>query len=64
MCKLTEVMRQQSHPLFIDILNAALICELSDKGVEVLNSSKSDTESVLTETTVIFAKNCLKDSYN
>ena len=51
-------------PFFIDILNAARIGELSDKDVEVLNCKKGDTESVLTEATVIFAKNSPKDSYN
>ena len=50
--------------LFIDILNAARIGELSDKDADVLNCWKGDVESVLTQAPVIFAENSPKDSYN
>ena len=48
--------------MFIDILNAAQIGELSDKDVEVLNCRKG--WKVLTEAAIIFAENSPKDSYN
>ena len=62
MCELTAFMRQSGDPLFIDILNAAQIGELSDKDVEVLNCRKG--WKVLTEAAIIFAENSPKDSYN
>ena len=34
-CELTEVMRQQGDPLFIDILKAARVGELSDRDIEI-----------------------------
>ena len=64
MSELTEVMRQQGDPLFIDIFNASRIGELSDKDVEVLNSRKNGVESFVTVATAIFAGNIPKDSYN
>ena len=50
--------------MFIDIFNAFRIGELSDKGVEVLNSRKNGVESFVTVATAIFAGNIPKDSYN
>ena len=47
MCELTEVMRQQGGPFFIDILNAAPVADLSDRDIEILNSRKEEIENVL-----------------
>ena len=63
-CELTEVMRQQGDPLFIDILNAACVGELSDRDIEILNNRKGDIENVSADATVIFAENSPKDSFN
>ena len=57
-------MRQQGDPLFIDILNAALVGDLSDRDIEILNSRKRDLEIVPADATVIFAENSPKDSFN
>ena len=57
-------MRQQGDPLFIDILNAALVGDLSDRDIKILNSRKRDLEIVLADATVIFAENSPKDSFN
>ena len=57
-------MRQQGDPLFIDILNAALVGDLSDRDIEILNSRKRDLEIVPADVTVIFAENSPKDSFN
>ena len=56
MCDLTEVMRQQGQPLFIDVLNSARVGDLSDRDIEILNSRKGDIDNVLADTTVIFAE--------
>ena len=64
MCELTEVLRQQGDPFFIDIFNTARTGELSGKDFEVLNGRKGDVASFLTEATVIFVENSPKDSYN
>ena len=63
-CELTEVMRQQADPLFIDILNAARLGDLSDRDIEILNSRKGDIENVSADATVIFAEDSPKDSFN
>ena len=57
-------MRQQGDPLFIDILNAALVGDLSDRDIKILNSRKRDLEIVPADATVIFAENSPKDSFN
>ena len=57
-------MRQQGDPLFIDILNAALVGDLSDRDIEILNSRKRDLEIVPADATVIFAENSPEDSFN
>ena len=64
MCELTEVMRQQGDPLFIDILNAARVGDLSGRDNKILNSRKEDIENVSADATVIFAENSPKDSFN
>ena len=62
-CELTEVMRQQGDPFFIDILNAATVGDLSDRDIEILNSRKGDIENVSADATVIFAENNRKVSF-
>ena len=62
--ELTEVMRQQGDPLFIDILNAARVGDLSNRDIEIFNSRKGDIENVPADSTVIFAENSLKYSFN
>ena len=57
-------MRQQGDPLFINILNAALVGDLSDRDIKILNSRKRDLEIVPADATVIFAENSPKDSFN
>ena len=57
-------MRQQGDPLFIDILNAALVGDLSDRDIEILNSRKGDLENVPADATVILSENSPKDSFN
>ena len=64
MCELTKVMRQQEDPLFIDILNAARVDYLSNRDIETLNSKKGDIENVSADTSVIFAENSPKYSFN
>ena len=63
MCDLTKVMRQQGHPLFINILNAANVGDLSDRDIEILNSRKGDIDNVLADTRVIFAESSPKIIY-
>ena len=48
-------MRQRGDPLFIDILNAARVGDLSDRDIEILSSKKRDIENVSADATVIFA---------
>ena len=36
MCDLTEIMRQQGGPLFIENLNVACVGDLSDRDIEIL----------------------------
>ena len=57
-------MRQQGDPLFIDILNAALVGDLSDRDIEILNSRKGDLENVPADARVILLENSPKDSFN
>ena len=63
-CELTEAMRQQGDPSFIDILNAARVGDLSDRDIKISNSRKGDIENVSANSTVIFAENSPKDSFN
>ena len=49
--------------MFIDILNAACAGDLSNRGIEILNSREEDIENVSADTTVIFAENIPKDSF-
>ena len=63
MCELTDVMRQQGEPLFIDNLNAARAGDLSDRDIEILNRRKGDIENVSADATVLFPENSPKDSF-
>ena len=63
MCELTDVMRQQGEPLFIDILNAARAGDLSDRDIEILNRRKGDIENASADATVLFPENSPKDSF-
>ena len=64
MCELTEVVRQQGGPLFIDISNAAHVSDLSNRDIEKLNSRKGDIDYLSADATVIFAENIPNDSFN
>ena len=64
MCELTEVMRRQGDPLFIDILNAHCVGDLSDRDIEILNSRKGDIGNVSADARVTFSENSLKYSFN
>ena len=64
MCDLTEIMRQQGGPLFIENLNVACVGDLSDRDIEILNSRKGDIENAPADLTVIFTENSPKDSFN
>ena len=57
-------MRQQGDPLFIDILNAARVGDLSDRDTWLLNSRKGNIENVSADATVIFTEKSPKDSFN
>ena len=63
-CELAEVMRQQGGPFLIDILNAAYLGDLSDRGIEIFYSRKGDIENVSADATVIFAENSPEDFFN
>ena len=64
MCDLTEIMRQQGGPLFIENLNVACVGDLSDRDIEILNSRKGDIENAPADLTVIFTENSPNDSFN
>ena len=64
MCELTEFMRQQGHTLFIDIVNAARVGDLSDRNIKISNSRKGDIENMSADATAIFAENSPKDPFN
>ena len=50
--------------MFINILNAARVGDLSDRDIEILNSRKGDIKNVSADATVIFAENSPKDSFD
>ena len=64
MCELTEVMHQKGDQKFIDIFNIIRIGKAIDFDLDLLAKRKTNIGKVKTDTTLLYAENALKDSYN
>ena len=49
--------------MFINILNAARVGDLSDRDIEIFNGRKGDIENVSADATIIFPENSPRDSF-
>ena len=64
MCELTEVMRQKGDHKFIEILKNIRIGKTIDVHSDLLAKWKTNIDKVKTDTTLLYAENTPKDSYN